>query len=123
MKNLPVEKRELCEFMWKDRHNVFHAPFQMETSYLYNTIRMIWNHSMPEEFKLTPYRIYSFGPFYTPEYMRQAVRAFLNELTTRTDITFRMNRELRYMGEVLSALDHKKMITGYLLLEEVNGGS
>jgi hypothetical protein len=119
MKNLPIEQRELSEFMWKDRNNRFHAPAQMETSYLYKTLKMIWNHSMPEEFKLMPYKLYAFGPFYTPAYMRQAAKAFVRELEHRkSDMTFVMCRELQYMGEVLWALDHKKIIEHVLLKEE-----
>ena len=51
----------------------------------------------PEEYRLEPYRRYSFGPFYTTEYMAEAVRAMLPELEKRDDLQPNWKREMDEM--------------------------
>jgi len=75
------------EFEWRDQKGVFHKVEDMETRHLYYTLRMIWNHSVPEEMKLKPYKRYQFDCFYTPQYIAIAVRKMMRELIKRTDIT------------------------------------
>lgn len=70
---------------------------KMASSHLFNTLRMIWNHSAPEEFKLHPYKMYKFGPFYTAEYMHDAVTAMLAELKWRTDLNPYEVDQIRHM--------------------------
>ena len=74
-----------ARFQWRDRTGVFHNPKDMETRHLFFTIRMIWNHSAPEYMRIKPYNKYSFGDFYTREYMRDAVKFLAKELGTRKD--------------------------------------
>lgn len=76
----------LSAFQWRDCHGEFHSPTEMETRHLFFTLKMIWNHSAPEHMKLKPYKKYSFGPGYTAEYMRKAVKALSAELKTRNNI-------------------------------------
>jgi len=70
-------------FQWRDRNGDFHDVAKMETRHLFYTVRMIWNHTVPDFLKLRPYIEYTFNPFYTPEYMYNAVEAILNELASR----------------------------------------
>lgn len=81
---------------------------EMSTTHLYNVLRMIWNHTAPEELKLQPYRQYKFGAFYTVEYMQTAVRLMLAELDNRTGLSTRSAKEVRYMTEVLKIEDKPK---------------
>lgn len=89
-------------FRWRDRTGAFHAPEQMETRHLFYTLRMIWNHTMPEGAKLRPYNAYSFGKHYTREYMISAVKALAAELGTRTNLTATWQRDLDAMVAWLS---------------------
>lgn len=83
----PISKTVPAEiFKWKDRHDVFKTPQEMDTHHLYFTLRMIWNHSAPPDMRMHPYEQYSFGPFYTFEYMSEAVKHIYRELKTRTDM-------------------------------------
>ncbi len=88
--NRQVQKRstELQKaFRWKDRDHNFHYPKDMATRHLFFTLRMIWNHSVPDQLKILPYTEYHFSPFYTVEYMTEAVRHLATELATRKDLT------------------------------------
>lgn len=58
---------------WRDHSGRFLEPAAMETRHLFYTLRMIWNHTLPESVRLHPYRRYRFSPFYTIEYLQQAI--------------------------------------------------
>lgn len=88
-------------FLWKDSKDFYHRPKDMDTRHLFFTVRMIWNNSAPDEFKIPPLRLYRFGPFYTPEYMGQAVRCIMAELATRDDLTDYYKRCLEHMDRCL----------------------
>ena len=57
----------------------------MDTSHLFNTLKMIWNNSVPAPYRVgTNIRLYHFGAFYTDDYMRAAIYALGHELTGRS---------------------------------------
>ena len=85
------------QFRWRSQAGQFHLPSQMETRHLWFTLRMIWNHSAPAHARFTPYKRYKFGPFYTVEYMRDAVSCLLDELLTRTNMESKWKQELKQM--------------------------
>ena len=83
----PISKTVPAEvFRWKDQHDVYKTPQEMDTHHLYFTLRMIWNHSVPPNMRMLPYQPYSFGKFYTFEYMGEAVKHIYRELKTRKDM-------------------------------------
>lgn len=77
---------EITPFQWRDRSGKFYPPAEMETRHLFYTLKMIWNHSVPEHMKLKPYKRYTFNSFYTNEYMTKAVKALTAELKIRENI-------------------------------------
>ena len=87
MKNLvKADKRELYKeqpFTWYGRYNVPYKLKDMEDRHLFFTVRMIWNHAMPEEARTHEYRKYQFGSRYTPEYMKSALIHMIPELLNR----------------------------------------
>lgn len=89
--------RGISDFKWKDSTNKFHTPSSMETRHLFYTLRMIWNHTMPEEAKLKPYKKYYFGSFYTEKYLLEAIIHIYSELCTRKDISLKWEAELQKM--------------------------
>jgi len=77
-------------------------PSIMETRHLHHTLVMIWHHTMPEEARVRPYyRSYSFSPFFTDTYMKQAIRVMAAELAARPDMRPEWREELRKMQEYL----------------------
>jgi len=94
-----MEDKALTTFKWKDQRGHYHAPADMSTRHLFNTLLMIWNHSAPERYKFRPYKHYEFGPYYTPRYMGVAVREMLSELKCRSHAT---PAQLKILSTMLS---------------------
>lgn len=88
------------EFQWKDIYHNFHYPKDMETRHIFFTLRMIWNHTMPQ--KIGTYVIYTFSEFYTPEYFKKAIVNLAAELLTRTDLQESWKSELRAMVGIVN---------------------
>lgn len=94
------------KFLWRDRKGNFHDPKDMETSYLLNVLKMIWNNFVKEQDRIAPVNLYDFGSSYTPEYMAQAVKAMVDELSTRKyDLTMPQLIVINTMHEILSKRD------------------
>ena len=78
----------------------------MTTTHLFNTVKMVWNHSAPTKYKLKPYKKYqNFGKAYTNKYMIKIIRSMLHELTYRNDLT-------ESQKEVLCSIMNMKPIMG-----------
>lgn len=88
-------------FKWKDSQGNFWKPEEMETSHLFHVLNMIWNHSMPEDARSPNYRKYAFGPFYSPNYMKEALRNIIPELLSRNDLIQTWKDRLNFMREYL----------------------
>lgn len=86
---------------WRTKDGRHFRVKEMATAHLFNTILMIWNHTMPESAKFRPFREYEFGEFYTKEYMVAAVQHMATELVTRDDVTAVQKDILRYMMQWL----------------------
>lgn len=91
-----------ASWKWRDRQGYFHEVFDMKTSHLFFTLRMIWNHTMPEDVKLKPYRCYNFSAYYTNKYMKEAIFNIGAELFKRTDLSQTQLAELQYMAQVVT---------------------
>lgn len=88
-------------FRWRDRNGVFHSVKDMDTNHLFNVLRMIWNHAVPEGMKILPYHRYTFGKFYTPQYMKDAIRYMAKELSGRTDLR---GQNIKYLDDIRNKL-------------------
>lgn len=93
-------------FRWRDRQGGFHLPKSMVTRHLFFTLRMIWNHSMPEDARTHGFLAYTFSSYYTGDYMKKAVRALAEELATRTDMEAEWKRQLEMMKNYLLRNPH-----------------
>ena len=89
--------RSIAKWEWRDTKGQFHKLATMETRHLFYTLRMIWNHTMPESVKLRPYQHYCFSPFYTAEYMQQAILHIGRELLQRSDLRPSWQADLAHM--------------------------
>ena len=84
-------------FEWRQKGGEYIQINKMHTRHLFYTLRMIWNHTMPMDARLTPFRMYSFGPVYTQEYLKRAVKEILSELCTREDIEADWYADIQHM--------------------------
>lgn len=104
---------------WRDRRGTFHRPANMATSYLFYTLRMIWNNVCPPWARVGNVRLYSFSAFYTRDYMAEAVGQLLLELVTRDDLTAWQVAELNEMFRHWSEIFVKKATVQPKLATEV----
>lgn len=82
-------------FKWRDAEGDFWSPADMETRHVFYTVRMIWNHAVPEDMRVgRNVRLYRFGKFYTHAYMKAAVLNLGKEVLTRNDLLPSQRREL-----------------------------
>jgi len=89
-------------FKWRQKGGEFIYPSKMKTRHLFHTLRMIWNHKMPECAKITPYNQYEFSAYYTDEYLKKSIFHLSQELGKRNDMTSIQKYELGQMVAYLS---------------------
>lgn len=90
------------KWQWRTSRGIYIYPREMETRHLFFSLRMIWNHTMPEEAHIPEGMRYShFGPYYTEEYLKQAVKELSSELSKRNDMTPDWKRQLQSMIDKL----------------------
>ncbi len=109
-KYLQLDKsRELTTgWKWRSKNGTFRSPTSMETTHLFYVLRMIWNHTMPQQAWVRtpgrPINFYIFSDFYTVEYMKDAIHHIWAELSNRTDIPVWAQIQL---GQMHSYYDHR----------------
>ena len=82
---------------WKTKNNEFLLPEEMRTSHLFYTLRMIWNNTCPPHTRVGNVRLYNFGPYYTHEYLKQAVGQLSFELRRRDDLHGELKDQMETM--------------------------
>ena len=108
--SLTISKPPAIAFTWRSGDGKRWVPSKMRTTNLFYTLRMIWNHSMPEAARLQPYQRYSFSSAYTPEYMKKAVVHLFNELMTRDDLPGHLVMELHHMKRYLEKKRSRRIV-------------
>jgi hypothetical protein len=68
-------------FLWVTNDDQRLTVGQMTTLHLFHTVRMLWNHTVPDRHQLRPYREWILA--YDPAYRREAMAAMLAELAGR----------------------------------------
>ena len=86
----------------------------MRTGQLFNTLSMIWNHTMPDDAKTHRYKRYSFNSFYTPEYFKLAIRNVIHELLNRDDLTNHQEKRLSFMANYFNEKLYEEDCKGVL---------
>lgn len=95
-------------FVWRTGNNQCIPPVAMETKHIFYTLRMIWNHHMPEDAKIRPYKVYAhLGKTYTKEYLQCAIERLSAELATRSDLYPGLQDQLDQMTEYLRKQQEK----------------
>lgn len=111
MDDLTIIKKDrvpALSFRWRSSDGKRQYPQDMATRHLFNTVVMIWNHTMPDDAKTHNYQVYSFNPFiYTPDYMMTAICVMLPVLLNRRDLTPFMKSRLDFMASYFNQLQFK----------------
>jgi len=74
---------------------------EMKTSHLFNALKMIWNHNVPEECMIQPHTEYRGARNWPKGHRKFAITNLYNELMNRVDRTVGMNTALATMQEHL----------------------
>ena len=85
-------------FHWRTQEGEVLTPPEMETSHIFNCVRMIFNHTAPEEMKLRPFKHWPSWEDVPAIQKRVCVMAFLTELSRRTDLNPSQLSQLRHMA-------------------------
>ena len=80
------------DFIWVDQNGIPHTMESMTTHHLLYTIKMIWNHIVPLELQVKPFKRYNLGPRFTNRFCERAVNALIAELKTRDDYWTYLNQ-------------------------------
>ena len=112
----PIRAEVDHTFKWRTAGGKeFLKPSDMTTQHLYSTLRMIWNHKMPEAARMYPYIEHEFSAYYTDKYMKLAIRQLALELATRR-LTKGMKEGLEHMIRWLArdqiAMQEQKLFGG-----------
>lgn len=97
--DLPVR-----EFIWTQQDGTPIAVSEMKTTHLFYALRMIWNHTVPPPFQLPGGR-YNGPQNWSVKKRREAVRAFLVELSHRDDLPVSLDIQLGIMRDTARTLN------------------
>lgn len=78
-----MDLNEAKTVVWKTQDGRRLQIGDMETSHLFNTVRMLWNHFAPAHYQLHPFRKYRIRMRRT--YILTRLEAMLTELSARKD--------------------------------------
>lgn len=100
-------KKVAKSFMWRMQGGERIYPKNMTTHHLFYTLKMIWNHTVPEHKQIKPFKQYNINwSFYTPEYLANAIRVLSAELGTRENIELYLH-PLSIIQKHMEAIDGK----------------
>lgn len=90
-----IEKEE--DVWWKTQTGQKIPIKSMQTSHLFFSIRMLWNHFCPVEYRILPYKEYKINM--SREYIVSRTHALLIELSTRDpmELTPQQRKEMTFM--------------------------
>lgn len=91
---------EAKNFVWKSHNGKTYLVQQMATPHLFYALRMIWNHSIPEYFRIPAVPYYPDVPHWSKKYKKQAMDTIQDELESRdfaNELDEEQLREYYYM--------------------------
>lgn len=72
-------------FLWYSHKGERYLPADMATQHLFYALRMVWNHSVPEIWRVGDYPRYADVPNWPESYRRRAITELASELAQRED--------------------------------------
>src|SRR6266436_216625 len=91
------------DFIWQTQEGELLHPTEMSVFHLYHSLRMIWNHTVPVEYRFLPYKPYNYRAGRLQR--KRAVANLFSELMNRP------NRP-KYMDDCLAVMAH------YIIMSE-----
>lgn len=103
-------------FRWITQQGESIHPTAMSTWHLFNSLKMIWNHTVPGEFQFMPYKPYHLS--ITRRRRAECVSNLFLELMNRTDRTKVMDEVLAKMAEFVIGVKNKKLNSSIFFLHK-----
>lgn len=97
-------------FRWVTTDRQILKPQEMNTLHLWNSLKIIWNHTIPVPFRLMPYKPYEGIEKWSRSSRKWAISNLFNELMNRTDRSKTIDAGLFQMAEHLIANKHLKLL-------------
>lgn len=94
-------KRSDDTFRWRTNDGDILTPAQMDTSHLFNSLRMVFNHTVPEDLRLVPYREWKMNSDGASRL--RSLEVFMSELKGRDDVTEGQRAQIAHMRKHLPA--------------------
>jgi hypothetical protein len=98
-------------FRWVCQDTRQMAVTEMSTFHLFNALKMIWNHTVPERYWILPRNPYNLRGMHRT-YRQRAISNLFCELMNRADRTQGMDDALRQMAAHMGEAGGKKLISG-----------
>lgn len=86
------------DFRWQTMAGEIMTTREMSTWHLFNSLKMIWNHTVAPQFRFMPYKPYHGIDGWHGPTRRRAVHCLFHELSLRPDITQTMKDVLQKMA-------------------------
>lgn len=88
-------------FIWQTQEGKLVRVQTMMTSHIWNSLKMIWNHRVPVQCRIIPFKHYGkIGPqHWKKKHARYAIKNLFNELMNRNDITPFVKESLKKMAK------------------------
>lgn len=103
-------------YFWITQKGESVHPTNMNTWHLFNSLRMIWNHTVPLEYTFMPYKPYHLR--ITKKRRAEGVRNLFMELMNRSNRTEQMNSVLRQMAAYVVGVKEKKLPSSIFYLQK-----
>jgi len=110
-------------FLWQTMEGELLRLPEMQTTHIWNSLKMIWNHRVASPYKIIPYKEYKGIEEWSADHTKWTVLNLYNELMNRSDRTPFMNECLRKMAEYMRSAanekikDHQRKTTTALTLK------
>lgn len=95
------------KFFWVTQTCDLIHPTKMKTQHLFNALKMIWNNTMPEKYRIYPMRQWGGVQKWPRGYKKESIENLLAELMNRPDRTKGMDEALMTMAEHLRKVGAK----------------
>lgn len=81
----------------------------MDDSYLFNTIKMIWNYMADTSDKIHPYNNYALEEMYKIEFLAESIKSMVDELNSRDNKKFKWDADLNRLRYFKAEMLYKEM--------------
>src|SRR6266404_3577718 len=95
------------DFVWVTQEGEHIPPKEMNVHHLYHALRMIWNHSVPVEYRFLPFKPYHLR--ISRNRRRRCVANLYSELMNRTNRTPQMDATLETMAAWVIMSEQKSL--------------